>query len=134
MRGFTRSGLMGRAPFLSPFWAIPIGCGAISESTSLYAYIMYIIRRGMSRACVDGLNWQPFSRCRDQRLRAVVVVGRRGAVPPDRPRPSGIANNPRDNMQVKLAHDVAKRADIDFIRFHVTLQESHGPTRFLHQL
>src|ERR1700722_10910619 len=55
-------------------------------------------------------------------------------MPPYRPRPSRIANNPRDNMQVKLAHDVAKRADIDFIRFHVTLQESHGPTRFLHQL
>jgi hypothetical protein len=39
--------LMGRAPFLSPFRAIPMGCGAFSESALLYIKTMHIIQAGM---------------------------------------------------------------------------------------
>jgi hypothetical protein len=31
--GVYAMALMGRAPFLSPFLAIPMGCGAFSESS-----------------------------------------------------------------------------------------------------
>ena len=55
-------------------------------------------------------------------------------MPPYRPRPGRIANNPRDNMQVKLAHDIAKRADIDLVGPQVTLQEPRSATCLVHQL
>jgi hypothetical protein len=49
-------------------------------------------------------------------------------MPPYRPRPGRIANNPRENMQVKLAHDISKRADIDLVRPPVALQETRSAT------
>ena len=42
---------------------------------------------------------------------------------PHRPRPSWIADNPRDDMQVKLTNDITKGADIDLIRPRMTFQE-----------
>ncbi len=55
-------------------------------------------------------------------------------MPPYRARPSRIANSPRDNVQVKLTNDVAKRGDIDLVRPHVTFQEPRGAARLVHQL
>ena len=53
---------------------------------------------------------------------------------PHRPRPGRIANDPRDNMQVKLTNDVAKRADIDLVRLALIFQEPRSATRLFHQL
>src|SRR5580704_13756639 len=55
-------------------------------------------------------------------------------MPPYRPRPGRIANNPRDDMQVKLTNDVAEGADIDLVRPRATLQEPRSAARFVHQL
>jgi len=55
-------------------------------------------------------------------------------MPPYRPRPGRIANNPRDDMQVKLTNDVAEGADIDLVRSRITFQEPRSAARFVHQL
>ena len=108
-------------------------CGAISESVVTHIHNVLYEEEG-SRACLDGLNWQPFSRRRDQRLRRVIAVGRCVAMPPYWPRPSGISNDPRDNMQVKLTNDVAKGADIDLVCLSLRLEEARSATCFVHQL
>ena len=41
-------------------------------------------------------------------------------MPPYWRRPSGISNDPRDDMQVKLTNDVAKRANIDLVGLRLT--------------
>ena len=89
---------------------------------------------GISHACLDGLNWQPFSRRRDKRLRGKVFIKRRRAVPPYRPRPGRIADNARDDMQVKLTDDIAERADIDLVSWRMIFQEPSGATHFVDQL
>ncbi len=80
-----------------------------------------------------GLNPQARLRRRDERPRIRLVVGRRGAVAPDRAGPADIADRPRDDMQMELAHDVAERADIDLVGFRVSLEEQRRTRRLFDQ-
>jgi hypothetical protein len=72
-------------------------------------------------------------RC-DQRARGFVIIEGRHPISPHRPRPCRIANDPRDNMQMKLRNDVAERANIDLVGSRLTFQEPRGATGFVHQL
>jgi hypothetical protein len=55
-------------------------------------------------------------RSRNQRLRIFFFVWARGAVAPNWVGPGRVADRACDDMQVKLADDVAKRAKVDLVR------------------
>src|SRR5271165_6777904 len=80
-----------------------------------------------------GLNPQPCSRRGDKSLRIRLIVGGRGAVAPDRAGPADIADRPRDDMQMELAHDVAERPDVDLVGFRVSLEEQRRTRRLFDQ-
>ena len=76
---------------------------------------------------------QRLPRRRDQRTRLRLPARDRAAKTPHRAGPSGVADKPRDDMQVKLAHDVAERADIDLVGLRMRLAESGGQSRLFNE-
>jgi hypothetical protein len=104
----------------SSFWVISRGCSVVNESRCRYTHTNSV--NFLEHARSRELNWQPVSRRHDHCLRDSPLIGRRHAVPPYRARPSWIANGARDDMQVKLTNDVAKRADINLVRPCVRLR------------
>jgi hypothetical protein len=106
---------MGRAPFLSPFWAITMGCGgAICERFFATAHMPHgnIIPKKDERPAFMG-TWQvPSGAAADRRLaRRAVRKAVAAPCPHTGPGQAGSPTTRATTCRCRLTDDVAKRAD-----------------------
>src|SRR5580658_4760597 len=99
-------------------WVMKAGCPSGNESNA----VMILTKPDLAAKRADEI------------LDLLRVMGERRHRPPDRTRPGGVAAATRDDMDVKLRHQIAQGCDVQLVAFGDLFQRARDPGNFRHQL